>query len=75
MPTRSDIEAATPKCLRGVVANLSGDVCGRPMHYVTLEDSSEGVWFCSDHGPMCSGEEAATRAGYARWAAQNEAAA
>ena len=77
--TRSDWEAATPKC-PGVPANIGRQTCGRGLDWTTAPvtrdgiDDEDGVWCCAQHGPMLTGREAAGRAGWAPMRFADEAA-
>jgi hypothetical protein len=78
--TRSDWEAATPKC-PGRPANVGRRACARLLDWTTAPlagehaiDDLDGVWCCPQHGPMLTGREAAGRAGWAPMRFANEAA-
>lgn len=67
--TRADWEAAVPKCPKGEVANIPGQICGEPLGYepelTPNGDDQGGTWWCRAHGLQLSGSEAAARAGFA----------
>lgn len=68
MPTLGDMQAAKPKCPKGMTANIQGSGCGEPMIWdegvAALVREKGGNWRCPAHGPQMSGREASQRAGY-----------
>lgn len=69
--TRGDWLAATPKCPKGEVTNVPGQVCGEVLRWEawTVRDGvAIGRWVCAAHGAQLTGVEAARRAGHvAMW--------
>lgn len=51
MPTRADIQAATPKCERMLVRHHMAERCCNPLRYNVPRD----VWACPHHGDISTG--------------------